>query len=225
MVRYALLMISILFMQNLCMAQEKPTLIYIGDPMCSWCYGFSPELDNTMKELGDELTVRLILGGLRPYNDEKISDMKVFLQEHWEHVNEASGQNFDYTILDDPTFVYDTEPPSRAVLVVRHLMPESEFAFFHDVQKLFYQQNKHTDVVENYYPILEKYGIDKFAFTAAYNSEEIKQLIKEDFAASSALGVSGFPSMLLLQDGKYKQITNGYTKSDDIIKSVLKQIK
>ena len=137
MVKY-LFILSFLFMQTLSMSQDLPTLIYIGDPMCSWCYGFAPELSKTINELEDKVNVKLVMGGLRPYNNENIDGMKDFLKEHWEHVYEASNQSFNYGILDDPDFIYDTEPPSRAVLVVRHLQPESELAFFKDVQTLFY---------------------------------------------------------------------------------------
>lgn len=28
---------------------NKPALIYIGDPLCSWCYGIAPELDKLKK--------------------------------------------------------------------------------------------------------------------------------------------------------------------------------
>ncbi|MBK9151344.1 MAG: hypothetical protein IPM26_10245 [Saprospiraceae bacterium] len=28
---------------------NKDTLIYVGDPMCSWCYGFSPKVDKLLQ--------------------------------------------------------------------------------------------------------------------------------------------------------------------------------
>ncbi len=204
-------------MQTLSLSQEPPTLIYIGDPMCSWCYGFSPELGELVDELGDKVKVQLIMGGLRPYNDEHINTMKDFLKEHWMHVNEASGQEFNYEILDDPEFKYDTEPPSRAVLVVRQLNPKLELAFFKDVQELFYKQNKHTHIVDNYYPLLDKYNIDKQEFTKAFNSDEFKQLTRADFNEASELGIRGFPSVVLLDDGKYKLISNGFAKAEDLL--------
>ena len=212
-------------MQNISLSQESPTLIYIGDPMCSWCYGFAPELSETIEQLGDKIQVRLIMGGLRPYNDEQINTMKDFLKEHWEHVNQASKQPFDYGILDDPSFVYDTEPPSRAVLAVRKLHPQVELDFFKDVQELFYAQNKHTDIAENYYSILDKYDIDRISFTELFNSDELKQLIKLDFEEASQLNVRGFPSIVIFKDGKYSLVSNGYTKSEELTTRIEKVIK
>ncbi|MFQ5523922.1 MAG: DsbA family protein, partial [Acidimicrobiia bacterium] len=37
-------------------------LIYVGDPMCSWCWGFAPEIE----DLADEYPVEVVVGGLRP---------------------------------------------------------------------------------------------------------------------------------------------------------------
>lgn len=207
-------------MQHLSLAQETPQLIYIGDPMCSWCYGFAPELSAALEELEDKVDVQLIMGGLRPYNHERIDGMKDFLKEHWEHVHEASDQEFNYDILNDPTFIYDTEPPSRAVLAVRLLKPAVELPFFKDVQVLFYKENKYTHLVESYLPLLEKYSIDPAAFKKAFESDELKQLTRADFEKAADLGIRGFPSVVLMQDDKYSLISNGYIKAADLVSKV-----
>jgi putative protein-disulfide isomerase len=215
----------LLLMQNLSLAQEQPTIIYIGDPMCSWCYGFAPELSKTIDHFDNKANLRLVMGGLRPYNDEHIDTMKDFLTDHWKHVHEASGQYFDYGILDDPDFIYDTEPPSRAVLVVRHMKPEVEMNFFKDVQEMFYAKNQHTDRAENYYPLLDKYELDRAVFVKSFNSDEMKSLIKQDFSSASEMNIRGFPSMVLFQDGKYTLLSNGYSKSEVLIEKIEKLIE
>ena len=41
-------------------------LIYFADPMCSWCYGFSPVVRALRPRYAEVLPIRLIMGGLRP---------------------------------------------------------------------------------------------------------------------------------------------------------------
>ncbi len=202
------------------MAQEKATLIYIGDPMCSWCYGFNPELSKVAKQLEEKVDIQLLMGGLRPYGTETIVGMKSYLKEHWDHVHQASNQPFDYAILDDPEFIYDTEPPCRAVLVVRHIQPESEIAFYEDVQSMFYAKNKRPNIAENYHELLEKYDIDKDAFDKAFHSDDMKALTRQDFEKSQAMGIRGFPSIVLLKDGKYTLIAKGYTQAENVVNMV-----
>lgn len=202
--------------------ESIPKLVYIGDPMCSWCYGFSPELEKSLIELENKVDFELVMGGLRPYNTQTMKDLGDFLKGHWEEVNHRSGQKFKYEILKDQSFVYDTEPPSRAVLVMRKLNPEKEFEFFKAIQKAFYQENKNTNKVETYLELAKKYGIKQQTFKAEFESEELKKAIKEDFEKARKMGITGFPSMILEKNGKYHLISNGYTKAEEIVEKVLK---
>ncbi|MEK9724235.1 MAG: hypothetical protein VW405_12255, partial [Rhodospirillaceae bacterium] len=97
-------------------------LLYFADPMCSWCWGFSPSVDAIRTELSDSLPIRPVMGGLRPGNTEPMNEVaKLEVRRHWEHVLEASGQPFDFDFFDRDGFVYDTEPACRAVVTVRRL--------------------------------------------------------------------------------------------------------
>lgn len=211
-------------LQTCAMSQEKATLIYIGDPMCSWCYGFAPELEKTVEELADEVDFEMLMGGLRPYNKQTMKDLQGFLTEHWEHVNEASGQPFSYEILNSTTIPYDTEPPSRAVLVVRKLAPEKELAFFSAVQTAFYKDNKNTTDIQTYLDIAKSFDIDEKAFQKEYESEAMKQASRDDFATSGEMGIRGFPSMVLKKGDQLYLISNGYTKAAKIIETVRAQL-
>ncbi len=156
-------------------AQEK--LIYVGDPMCSWCYGFAPQLEKLVEQHKSQMDVELVTGGLRPYYKKPINEMKDFLLHHWQDVNKASHQPFNYDILDRTDLNYDTEPSCRAVVVVRHMNPE--FEFFKMTQEAFYYQNKDLGSVENYYSILEALNLDIEIFTKRFNSDEYKELVKK----------------------------------------------
>jgi len=144
MIQKYLLTFIFFFHINTMMSQSKPKLIYFGDPMCSWCYGFSPEMEKAIDSLSSEVDFQMVMGGLRPYNTETMKDLGDFLQHHWEEVGSRSGQSFSYEILKDTSFVYDTEPACRAVVLMRELKPEKEFEFFHKVQNAFYFKNKNT---------------------------------------------------------------------------------
>jgi len=97
-----------------------PHLIYFADPMCSWCWGFAPVIEAIRQRFGDALPIRLMMGGLRPGTTKPLDEAgKRTIREHWEHVHEATGQPFDFRFFEREGFIYDTEPASRAVVVVR----------------------------------------------------------------------------------------------------------
>lgn len=219
-----ILFLTLLF-QTQIMAQTKATLIYVGDPMCSWCYGFAEELSTAVDGLSDQTDLQIIMGGLRPYNTETMADLKDFLREHWEQVKVRSGQPFNYDILDDASFVYDTEPPSRAVLVVRKLKPEKELYFFKAVQKLFYYENKNTNEVVAYLELAQEIGIDAETFKKEFSSEAMKEAVKADFAAAGQLGVRSFPTLVLKKGEQYYLVSSGYDQAERIVTKVKEMLK
>lgn len=200
---------------------SKPTLVYVGDPMCSWCYGIAPELEKVIKHFGDDLNYEIVLGGLRPYNTQKMPELKEFLKEHWEHVHAASGQQFTYDILDDNTLTYDTEPPCRAVVAVRQIDDSKAFDFFKLTQEAFYYNNKNMHKAESYYDALDNLKIDKEKFTQLFQSSDLKTKVKNDFSRASQLGVSSFPTILLKVDDDYKRVANGYAQATDMIEKII----
>ena len=200
-------------------AQSKMTLIYIGDPMCSWCYGFSPEFSKVVKNLGEGTDLKIVMGGLRPYNTETMQDLSDFLKGHWEHVNEASNQPFNYGILDKD-WVYDTEPASRAVLVIRRLAPEKEMAFFKAIQTAFYKENENPNWVETYLELAKEFDLNTDKFKELFLSEEMKNAVRKDFEFAGELGIRGFPSVVLKKGDKYHLVASGYTTSEKILKRI-----
>jgi putative protein-disulfide isomerase len=195
-------------------AQEK--IIYVGDPMCSWCYGFAPQLEKLVEEHKVDMDIELVTGGLRPYFKKPISEMKEFLSHHWQDVHKASKQPFSYDILDRADINYDTEPSCRAVVVVRHMDSTKEFEFFKLIQEAFYYKNKDLRNVESYDSVLEGLGLDKKEFEKRFNSEEYKELVKADFKRASELGVQGFPTLLFQSGDKITVLSNGYTLAEKV---------
>ena len=96
-------------------------LIYVMDPMCSWCWGFAPVID-AIQAAFPQLDLHLVPGGLRPGVTDPMQDStRLALAEHWQAVHAATGQPV-LTPDDLPAaFVYNTEPACRALVVGREL--------------------------------------------------------------------------------------------------------
>ena len=190
----------------------SPHLLYIADPMCSWCWGFSPVIDVVRDHFGGELPMRLLMGGLRPGTEEPMNDgMKSEIKGHWEHVHQATGQPFDYAFFERDGFVYDTEPSCRAVVATRRLAPDLAFDFLKRVQEAFYAMNRDVTDLDVLADIAEETGIDRTAFTAEYTAGQTITETWRDFETSRTMGVTGFPTLLVgSDDGGYEVITAGY---------------
>jgi len=187
------------------------SLIYVVDPMCSWCWGFTPVFEEIVRRYQAQARVQVLLGGLRPGNTEKFDEQRrASILSHWHAVHERTGQPFNFDFQMGPSFIYDTEPPSRAMVVVRQLAPDREFDFLKSVQEAFYAKNEDVTREEILADLASAQGIDRTRFLEWFNHAAIKQTVWEEFDQARQLGVSGFPA-LLGKDGNERIIfTHGY---------------
>ena len=196
---------------------EESQFVYIGDPMCSWCWGFVPELNQIIERFESQFRFRILVGGLRPGNTETMDQSTAhMLQHHWDEVHKASGQPFCYDILESRDFIYDTEPPCRAVATCRELLPGKEWDFFKKIQHAFYAENKDTNKLETYKSICEDLNFNTDAFEKAFYSEKMKDLVQQEFYQVQKMGITGFPTLMLLHKKTPFLLARGYTPAPTI---------
>lgn len=206
--------------------KEDSEIIYIGDPMCSWCWGISPHL-NALQRYGQEKSIpfTLVMGGLRPGGGEEWNEQfKNFLKHHWEEVNKRSSQPFGYQLFELEDFNYDTEPACRAIVTVRSIAPEKALSFYELTQHYFYVKSKDPKQASFYQPICEKLGIDFELFAEKFASADMKQATNQDFRLSRQWGVSGFPTVLFRDKDQLHFLGRGYTDYESM-KERLEQIE
>lgn len=190
----------------------QPTLLYIGDPMCSWCWGFSKSINQLLKKHVKNFQLEILLGGLRPTNEVIVDEkMKEFLRHHWVEVNKRSGQKFDHTILDNLGWVYNTEPSCRAVATARKIKgPKQAFHFFDHLQNSYYSEGNIITTPEVLINQAVKFGFNEEEFSNQFNSNSAKIEILEEFATIKQLGVQGFPTLLIIKNDQPSLLVNGY---------------
>lgn len=197
-------------------------LIYVADPMCSWCYGFGATIDALLEEPGPAapLQMALVMGGLRPYTTEPMAPgLADEIFGHWHHVHEASGLPFAQapnTALHEPGFVYDTEPASRAVVAVRTHWPRLVWRYFKAVQQAFYADAKNVTRPEVLADLAEALGIARAEFALAFAAPAVHEATRSDFAQSQAWGIRGFPALVAEHGGALHLVAQGYLAIDPL---------
>ena len=185
-------------------------LLYFADPMCSWCYGFGPQLSRFLEDHPGS-TLDLVMGGLRAYNQEPMSDaFREMLRGHWDHVSQASGLPVAAAALDHEGFVYDTEPACRAVVTGRNLDAPLTFGFLKALQHAFYAEGRDITRARVLAEVAAECGYVHNDFLRDLESEEMRQETRGDFATSQRLGVAGFPTLVLSHAAELYLITSGF---------------
>ena len=188
-------------------------LRYYGDPLCSWCYGFGPELSKLLEHR--PLACAVVMGGLRPYHREPMSlAFRTMLREHWNSVATSTAMPFSQAVLDRQDFIYDTEPACRAVVTARHIFPRQALPLLQAIQRAFYRDGRDATNPGVLAEIAGEIGFEPQTFLAALESEGMKVATRADFAATQTIGVSGFPTLALARGEELYLVTSGYATAD-----------
>lgn len=204
--------------------------IYVADPMCSWCWGFSPVIGQIHETFGTRAPVRVMVGGLRPGTTEPMGGKdKDYIRGHWEHVHEASGQPFDFSFFERDGFVYDTEPACRAIVTARKLDEQSgdgqansgedgprAVPFLARVHQAFYAEGRDTTDGGELVEIAADFGYDKDAFAETWVAKETREETLGDFWFAQKSGITGFPTLLAVEDQQAQLVTAGFQKWENL---------
>jgi len=199
-------------------AQRKkmPELIFVIDPMCSWCWGFHPVVESLRKEHSKEYKFSLVVGGLRTTGQMQWdTKSKNYLKANWGAVTQKTGQPFSLTLLNKTSFDYNTYPSCKALLTVRELWgDEASFTYLSAIQKAFYANGEDITSLD----VLSKYITqDKKKFIAFYTSSRAQLLMQHDFSKARSMGANAFPSVVKIDEEGHMVCVNGYKSMEEVL--------
>lgn len=191
---------------------HRTQLIYILDPMCSWCWGFSPVVRQILQRAQiAKLPVTLRVGGLRSGEQAILDDNKrAAILGHWQRVAETTDQPFNFTDALPSGFLYDTEPACRALVVARQLDASLLFSFLERMQRAFYQNSQDITQANTLCELAAQAGYCPETFSTAWHATATQQATQHEFAWVRSVSVAGFPTLLAVHEQNYTVITNGY---------------
>lgn len=206
---------------------------YVGDPMCSWCWGISPALkDIEAFCVAESIEFSVVAGGLRiGGGDPWTPEFKAFLRTEWEHISEVTGQPIGFNLLEAEQFNYDTEPACRAVVTVQLLQAQQKLPasivlkFFTAVQRKFYVEGSDPRASEFYIEPCAEVELDFAEFCLLFESEQAKRATADVFVMRHDWQVRSFPTLLLEHDGERSVLSSGFVTSDQVLSLLQRQLE
>lgn len=191
------------------MNKLSPTLHYIFDPLCGWCYAAAPLIDAARRV--DGLSIAAHGGGMMTGNNRQaVTDsLRRYVMPHDERIAQLTGQEFGVNYFDgllkDTQAVFDSEPPTTAILAAQTLDARGLDMLKH-IQLAHYVQGKRIADAAVLQALAEEIGMDGPAFQLAY-AEAAGALTNAHIAETRALlgklGAAGFPTFALERDGVF----------------------
>ncbi|AIG01956.1 thioredoxin domain-containing protein [Pseudomonas fluorescens] len=198
---------------------------YVGDPMCSWCWGISPAIAGLAAYCSAQgIDFVLTVGGLRAGGGDPWTEpFKAFLRKEWAHIQQVTGQPFGGDLLARDTFNYDTEPSCRAVVTAAMMIKLQELEtftaldFFRAVQYKFYVEGQDPTQPTFYQSVCGDLGLSFSEFALLFDSPMMKRRVEQEFKSCRSWGVNAFPSILVERKGSRALLAVGEVSQAQLI--------
>ncbi|MCU6497044.1 DsbA family protein [Rugamonas sp. A1-17] len=189
------------------------TLHYIYDPLCGWCYGAAP----LVKAAREVLPVQAHGGGMMAGDRRQpvTPQLRDYVMPHDRRIANATSQPFGAAyfegLLRDTSAVFDSAPPTAAVLAAERLAGRG-LDMLSRLQSAHYVEGRRIADREVLVAMAGAIGLDATAFALALDEAQGEQLhshIAETRRLMERVGARGFPSFALERDSKFTLLDAG----------------
>ena len=186
---------------------STPTLHYIYDPLCGWCYGASP----LVRAARDALRVQAHGGGMMAGAARRAvtAELRQFVMTHDRRIAQASGQPFGQGyfegLLRDHDAVLDSAPPITAVLAADELAGAG-LDMLARLQHAHYALGRRIAEVAVLRELAAEVGLGVDDFGSTYERLQgaaTQAHIEQSRALLARVGGHGFPTFALELDGQF----------------------
>ncbi len=199
-----------------------PTLYYVYDALCGWCFGMSPGIVSLRDSWQGRLNFEVLSGGM--VTGSRIgpaTDMAQYIRGAHKRVEEMAGVKFGRAFLDgtlsNPEAIFNSIKPSQALTAAKQLRPDVAVSMAHAIQQAIYVDGQLPDVWATYEVIAIKLGLnDDGQFLALAQSDVIEKATQAEFGQVQAWGVTGFPTLVLDFEDKLYLLSQGFSPAKSI---------
>jgi putative protein-disulfide isomerase len=200
---------------------SKARVLFVTDPLCSWCFGTLPEVLLCRQKLAAEVSFDLIMAGLQIGTAEGLLGYDIKrLRRLWQEVTETTGQSFSGKIPEG--FIYHSELSCRAVEIARQLEGGAPFEFFAKLQTAFYQRGEDINSVKVLAPLL---GLAEEELSRKLHSPEIIAQTRAGFELATSLSANALPHFLIDTGSGYQLLCGGYVTAEYLVPDILERLK
>jgi len=201
---------------------EARELVYVHDPMCSWCWGFRPTLDRLLASLPATYRVRTLLGGLAPDSTEPMpQEMRHYLQDTWRRIQQRiPGTRFNFGFWQQCTPRRSTWPACRAVIAAREQDPAMEWPMIGAIQQAYYLQARNPSDDTTLIALAAGLGLDEQAFAQSLNAGGTQRVLDSEIAEARRIGADSFPSLRIGNGKTHRPLTIDYTRVEPMLAQI-----
>ncbi|MFT5200128.1 MAG: putative protein-disulfide isomerase [Planctomycetota bacterium] len=190
-------------------------ILYVVDPMCSWCYGLAPALDQVRSQLRENVAMDLVMGGLAPDSDEPMDETtRGYVQHAWQAVEAQTGVPFNHEFWTQCAPRRSTYPACRAIVLARE--SGLQWEMLKAIQSAYYLEARNPSDAATLVELAVGLGMDQGPFVAGLEAAETQQKLAADFALRRSLDANSFPSIGIVDEHGKRLLCSGYLSEHEL---------
>lgn len=148
-------------------------------------------------------------------------EMQHYLQDTWRNIQQRiPGTRFDFAFWERCAPRRSTYPACRAVIAARKQSKESEEPMILAIQQAYYLQARNPSDSEVLIAIAGETGLDRAQFTLDLSAAQTQTALLQEIAFGRAIGVQGFPSLVLKRADGYQLLNYDYKDPQVVLKQL-----
>lgn len=208
---------------------SKPSIYYVYDALCGWCYGFSKVFNEFYEKNKDVYDFQVFSGGMVIGEREgTISEVAGYIKTAYKEVENLTGVKFgdDFIekTLEEGTSYYSSAPAAMAMALFRSQKPKEVVQFASRLQHAIYSEGLPPAELSTFGKCAEDFNLDPVLFEQKMEDPTIQKLIEEEFRVVNDWGIKGFPCVIYKDGNSAYMIAKGYTPLD-LLEETLKNVK
>jgi len=197
-------------------------LVYVHDPMCSWCWAFRPVYDQLLEQLPAGIRLQRLLGGLAPDTDEPMpQNLREYVQNHWRTIQATIPGtlfNFDFWTLCQPRRA--TWPACRAVIAARKQGDDYDDRMTRAIQRAYYLEARNPSEHATLIELAGECDLDARQFATDLLDPQTSLQLDTEIATTRHLGLVRFPSLALCMNDAVMPVPVNYSDCQPMLEII-----
>lgn len=188
---------------------SQPMIVYVMDAYCGWCWGFADRLGEFEAANRHRIAFTAISGGLFVGPRAQAIASFPHIPDANARITQVTGAVFGDAynrLLKDGSLVLNSDHAGAGLAVLRAHAPERAVYWAHAMQEAFYIHGASLSDPATIAAIAKDNGLDADAVMRDLESGAGAKMAQADFALARQLGVTSYPTLLLVKDGAVNQL-------------------
>ena len=188
---------------------NKPTVVYVFDAYCGWCWGFSKRVSEFEAANRDRVSFTAVSGGL--FTGQRFGPISILthVPEANRRITQLTGAEFGAAfkqLLEEGSFEMNSSHAGAAMAALMLQAPERAVDWAHQLQEAFYQHGLSLSEPSTVAAIASRNGLDEVQVLRALADGSAESQAEADFALARKLGVNSYPTLLYVDGTRLHQL-------------------